>query len=271
MTIRKKKRIKIISGVLCNQCTICKEWHPATRDYFYWLNKKKGLLESRCIHCAKKCFGNARKRRDEYSKKYRKENKERILAYSREYCKKNKGIRNVEYKEYNNKTRRKPVSFVICGHQLTIEESPIEGDSGEMLVLCAYCGKYFTPGKGQVYNRINSLKQSSGGESRLYCSFGCASACPVHNRRSWPKGFKPATSREVDPLIRKMCLKRDDYTCQKCGKGIEEIELHCHHIEGATKQPLLANDVENTITLCKECHKWVHKQKNCTYNDLRCK
>jgi len=67
-----------------------------------------------------------------------------------------------------------------------------------------------------------------------------------------------------------MCLARDNYECQKCGAIIDEIELHAHHIEGKTLQPMLANDVDNTITLCKPCHKWVHKQKGCTNYDLRC-
>ena len=155
--------------------------------------------------------------------------------------------------------------------QLTIEEDPIEGKNGLLLIKCAYCGKYFYPTNVIIRRRINVLKGQALGEARLYCSEGCKDACPIFNQILWPKGFKPATSREVNPLVRQMCLERDEYTCQRCGKTIDEIELHAHHIEGITQQPMLANDVKNTITLCKPCHIWVHQQDGCTNRDLRCK
>jgi len=162
-------------------------------------------------------------------------------------------------------------SFQIYGNQLTIEEDPKDDGDDYLIVKCAYCGKYFRPIIMDVNNRIQCLKGRIGGESRLYCSKGCKHACPIFYKSKWPKGFKKASSREVDPLIRQLCLARDNYTCQKCGKTIDEIELHAHHIEGVAQMPLLANDVDNTITLCKPCHQWVHRQKDCTYYDLRCK
>ncbi len=71
--------------------------------------------------------------------------------------------------------------------------------------------------------------------------------------------------------------------CIKCGEvkdisgfhkdkdTIDEVQLHCHHIEGYTQNPLLGNDIDNVITLCKACHKEVHKLPGCNYQDLRCK
>ena len=54
---------------------------------------------------------------------------------------------------------------------------------------------------------------------------------------------------------RKAVLHRDNYTCQCCGK--KNCRLEVHHIvfrsNGGT------NDEENLITLCKDCHKGVHK------------
>lgn len=89
-------------------------------------------------------------------------------------------------------------------------------------------------------------------------------------RLDFPKGYKKASSREVDPLIRQMCLEEDDYTCQLCYKTVDEVELHAHHEKSVRQNPILQNDIDNTITLCKNCHKKIHAKKGCRYVDLRC-
>jgi predicted restriction endonuclease len=50
---------------------------------------------------------------------------------------------------------------------------------------------------------------------------------------------------------RSQVFKRDDYTCQECG-STESLESH--HIKQVTLFPELMFDVDNGITLCKECH-----------------
>jgi 5-methylcytosine-specific restriction endonuclease McrA len=77
----------------------------------------------------------------------------------------------------------------------------------------------------------------------------------------------------VQPELRKLVLKRDNYTCIKCKKTQDELKvgLHCHHIEGIRHNPIESADVDICVTLCKNCHKKVHKQKGCTYNDFQCK
>ena len=202
-----------------------------------------------------------------YQKEHRVRDKERIGKQRKEYYIKNKERLQKE-KQIQHNT---PVTFATYAHQLTIEEDPKENTGGILTVKCTYCGKYFIPTRSMLINRIAALTENGSRENRLYCSQGCKKACPIFHQSKWPKGFKPATSREVDPIIRQMCFKRDDYTCQKCEKTINEIEIHSHHIEGAVQMPLLANDVDNTITLCKPCHQWVHRQKGCTYYDMRCK
>ena len=51
---------------------------------------------------------------------------------------------------------------------------------------------------------------------------------------------------------RQRVLKRDNYTCQKCGCCIET--LHVHHIEGKNN----SNQMQDLITLCQSCHQLEH-------------
>lgn len=53
------------------------------------------------------------------------------------------------------------------------------------------------------------------------------------------------------------CLKRDNFTCQKCGST---SNLHVHHIKPYAKYPNLATTVSNGITLCKKCHIEEHRR-----------
>lgn len=58
------------------------------------------------------------------------------------------------------------------------------------------------------------------------------------------------------------CLKRDNYTCQKCGvrNGLgKAIILNVHHKIHYWERPDLAYDLDNGITLCKPCHQKAHK------------
>lgn len=56
---------------------------------------------------------------------------------------------------------------------------------------------------------------------------------------------------------RKAVFARDNFTCQMCGKhgGV----LNAHHIERHRNNIERRTDVSNGITLCKECHKLLHK------------
>lgn len=139
-------------------------------------------------------------------------------------------------------------------------------------VRCTYCGSWFIPTRTQIYERIRALNGNQG-ENRLYCSDKCKLECSIYAQKKYPKGFKPAASREVQPELRQMRFEIDNYTCQKCNKHQDELEvgLHCHHIEGIRWEPLESADVDKTITYCKTCHRKVHKKEGCTYNDLKCK
>lgn len=132
---------------------------------------------------------------------------------------------------------------------------------------CSYCNRWFIPDTKQVSNVRRAFDGKRGGSDKFYCRDSCKDQCPVYYRNLWPKGFKPATSREVQPELRQLVFERDEWTCQLCGS---EDSLQCHHFTGIRHDPLLSADVDNCITLCESCHKFVHKQPGCTYHDLRC-
>ena len=149
------------------------------------------------------------------------------------------------------------------GYVEKIRRNP--NDKNVLQVRCAYCGKWYSPTLDEVSSRVQSLKHNK--DTRIYCSVGCKQACPIYGKIKYPEGFRKGTSREVVAELRQIVFNRDDYECQKCG-SIES--LHCHHIKGYTQNKMLSNDPDNCITLCKKCHKEIHKLPGCGYNDLKC-
>jgi hypothetical protein len=54
-------------------------------------------------------------------------------------------------------------------------------------------------------------------------------------------------------------FERDKFTCQKC--GAVGGELNAHHIKPYAKYKELRYELSNGITLCKNCHKLLHKRR----------
>ena len=57
---------------------------------------------------------------------------------------------------------------------------------------------------------------------------------------------------------RKNVFKRDNYKCTKCNS---EIDLEAHHIKEFSKYKKLRFDIDNGITLCKMCHRNLHRKR----------
>ena len=149
-----------------------------------------------------------------------------------------------------------------------IEEIQCDPGGVALQVKCTYCDRWFTPNTYSVRHRLAYILRGLGTEHRFYCTDGCKKSCPIFRQRVWPSGYKVSSSREVQPSLRKMVLKRDGYECTKCHRT---EELHCHHIDPVIQNPIESADVDNCITLCKNCHILIHKQPGCGYNDLKCK
>jgi len=66
------------------------------------------------------------------------------------------------------------------------------------------------------------------------------------------KKVKPRES-PLSPKVRFEVLKRDNFTCQYCGRKSPEVELEVDHIEPYSKTK--DNSMENLITACKDCNR----------------
>jgi len=141
-------------------------------------------------------------------------------------------------------------------------------DRSILEVKCAYCGKWYIPKRSDVSNRLCYLKGQRTSENRLYCSKQCKKECPIYRKSLYQADFEISTSREVQPELRQMVFKRDNWTCQKCGST---KSLHCHHTEGIRWEPLESADIDKCITFCKNCHKEVHRKDGCKYHEMQCK
>jgi len=142
-----------------------------------------------------------------------------------------------------------------------------EEDNNILEVKCMYCDRWHKPSYTSVQHKIRTINGQKQGESNLYCSDECKKACPTYHRQKYPKDFKINTSREVQSELRKLVLKRDNHACQKC--GATNTELHCHHYEGIEINPVESADIDQCITLCKECHNNIHKKDKCGIKDYQ--
>jgi len=297
-------------NVKSKACTKCGDIFPLTCEYWYHNKEHKDGFRSDCKVCCNKYLEDNQvrikeheaiyreKNKDKIAKKkaiynqknkekiakqrveYRRKNKERIIKSRAKYYKENKkriSKKRDNYREdnkdkfylYSLKHRISPVKFKVYESRLEIIDN-IRRNGEYLEVACAYCGKFFMPRYTQVANRLRSINKTGKGECRFYCSEGCKVACPVYNQKKWPKGFKNNTSREVDPLVRQMCMERDSWTCQRCGAEGEDVILHAHHILSYAKNKIVSNDIENVITLCKKCHNEIHEMDGCKYHELKC-
>lgn len=81
-------------------------------------------------------------------------------------------------------------------------------------------------------------------------------------RHIFPWEREPDRQRHTLEYVewRKSVFERDHYTCAICGQV--GGELNAHHIRPFATHEELRFDIDNGITLCKECHKKVHKEKD---------
>lgn len=109
-------------------------------------------------------------------------------------------------------------------------------------------------------------------------SCGCLQHRRFENNPRWkPDARETKRDRKCRPeyaIWRTKVFERDDYTCQICGGrngSGKAYYLHAHHKEPWAICEPKRLDVDNGISLCKECHKEFHKKygNSSTANDLK--
>jgi len=76
----------------------------------------------------------------------------------------------------------------------------------------------------------------------------------------------PCKAKIEYKLWRKKIFERDNFICTKCGERSNKLEAH-HKIllklilemENVEERDSILFDIDNGITLCKKCHKKLHK------------
>jgi len=183
---------------------------------------------------------------------------------------KNKKIKRSKF--WKNIVNLDIVIYKTYAHQISyVEEVRGDPENEELLqVKCDYCGKWFSPKRSAIQNRIAALDGRMRGEQRLYCSEECKSLCPIFHKQKYSaeETNTKQLSREVQPELRQMVFERDEWTCIKCG-AIKSLQ--CHHIEGILWNPIESADIDICVTFCTKCHSEAHKDEGCRYSDLQCK
>ena len=258
---------------------------PQPITNFYKDNHRKSGYNSRCKTCVdKKNREYALKHQDkiaDYQKEYANKNKDRITEYKKLYYNSNKSDMRLK----DNQNKKLFAKYDVYYNKLSkYEECRQDPDNPELLqVRCKNhkCKKWFNPTNQQVVNRLKAINgQLSGNRNSnnyLYCSQECKDDCPVYRTIKDPVEKKSTSKKSscrtnnMQEELRELVLERDNYTCQKCGRSLDdnpELQLICHHIIPIKVDPSLASDMDNCQTLCEDCHKEVHKIPGCALKEL---
>jgi hypothetical protein len=276
---------KYMKTKVCSKCKIEKPFSE-----FYKGNDKHGLRYD-CKSCCSLYYKENMPQIIKRQKQYTKDNVYKVVEQRRRWRKNaiKAGKKQTAYREkhpqktakyqknYRKYHQKEYALFRTYYKKLEVFEKIrcCAGNRELIEVRCAYCGKWLKPTNIQVRNRLQAFDGHVSGENRFYCSNACKQECPTYGQHKYWKGQKDerlGTPREVDAWFRQFVLETDNWTCQQCGQSkneYPELVLHVHHIQGVAQEPLLQNDINNTVTLCIDCHKKVHQKDGCTYYDLR--
>jgi len=199
--------------------------------------------------------------------RYNKKRKECIEA-TRNYQRRN--LEHVRSKKSERKSTH--AKYDTYAHKIDfceeVRRDPSNSDLLQVKCTESSCRKWFNPTIISIENRIYRINNLVWGEARLYCSEECKQRCVLFGQISYTKDNKPDYIREVQPELRELVFRRDNYECQRCGS---KKKLQCHHFEGVNVNPIMSADTDMCITLCKDCHKKAHTDDGCRYIDLKCK
>lgn len=136
---------------------------------------------------------------------------------------------------------------------------------------CDYCGKELWEHKTE-YNRYKNHYCSLECKGKHHSILYVGENAPFYGKEGVRGEAHPRWNPELTPEEReqgryiegysdfiKNVYKRDNYTCQCCGK-LGRDDLHAHHLDGYNWCVEKRTEVNNGITLCEKCHTNFHKQ-----------
>lgn len=122
--------------------------------------------------------------------------------------------------------------------------------------VCTICGKKFW--------RKTSITRA---KTTKYCSRECSNiGMSGENNWHWQGGRTPYYGKNW-PRQRRRTRKRDNYTCQKCGKTQQELgyKLDVHHIipfrDFGIEKYREANKLRNLLSVCRTCHATIEPRR----------
>lgn len=132
---------------------------------------------------------------------------------------------------------------------------PYVKDAERVEKLCEYCGS--------PMDVLLSRIQDGGGR---FCSRKCLAKWMSESRigenhHQWEGGEIEYGQRWW--RVRRLALRRDDFTCQRCEKTKSELGRNpdVHYIKRVRdfESPQDAHSLDNVITLCRSCHRNVEE------------
>lgn len=233
-----------------------------------------GIKRGYSKYCSNKCTSTARIKSKEERLKISNSNKGRIITNETrlKISKSSKGrIVSVETRKKMSKARKNNISASVNGFasynhynkQINWVEETRKDPSDERIlnVKCINCRQWFRPVSNQVNNRIQGLYNDI---KKFYCSNNCKQSCSIFGKRTYRVDHPKFDNEIRDPYWIRLVKTRDKNICQICSKRGNIA----HHINPVKTNPYEANDIDNGICVCDDCHKHVHSLPHCSTGQL---
>lgn len=204
--------------------------------------------EKKC--CSEECARNLISRKltknlDRNSRINENGDREYLISYTCEICSKTEEFWNPYY--YKKR---------FCNECLSKHKSDLF--TNKIKTTCGNCGKEIEVIPSRFYNN-----------KYCYCNVKCmaehyAQIYTGENSPTWNGGKYHYKGNWLHQA--KLCRERDNNVCQICGKTAEENgkNMDVHHIKPykSFKDPTEANQLDNLVSLCHHCHRFVHSNSN---------
>lgn len=132
---------------------------------------------------------------------------------------------------------------------------------GEITKQCEWCNEKFTVRRHRERTaRFCCQKCMEAWRGKKYSG---------ENHPNWAGGTTPERQQLTNSTrwakINSKIWKRDNATCQRCGKFAEKrggAKFHIHHVVPFAQSADLRCSLENLVLVCEDCHHWIHSNEN---------